>query len=98
MSITEPTPAARWDLNERARFDFEGVEWVAYDDGAYIDVIDAADFDAETYELDYSEWCHGNQAAPAVVYLAAAEQMGIEFTSGAGFTVKLDDDGNFVIA
>ena len=82
-------PAARFDLAEVARFDHNGAEFVVYYDGGYTDVVEADDFDAETTESDYNEWCHDVGGLTEAIYKIAACHVNDAqgFTSGAHATV-----------
>jgi len=84
MTTDLALPADRFALRVLVRFDFEGVEFVCYaDDGHYVEVVASVDFDAETSETDYTEWCYVADAAPEAVYVEAARVWGRNFTSGA---------------
>ena len=89
MSIETIKPAVRFGLRERARFDFNGASWVAYDDELLLDVIPAEQFDAETSHTDYSRWCSSTSSAPRAVYIEAGRILNLDvYQSGAEGTVR----------
>ena len=89
MTTDTALPAVRFDLRERARFDFDGAAFVAYDDGQMMDVIPAEQFDSETSEGDYSLWCSATNTAPRPVYVEAGRILGLDsFLSGANGTIR----------